>query len=107
MLERYGEVPEDHRPHEHVVDREAFLDDVAGQVLPGGRGAERDREHAPEAEADGDPHTGADSGRAERDLALLAAERQEVGDDERGERDDDRYPGPRGNVDGRTGDVTR
>ena len=36
VLRRHGEVAEDHRPDEDVVDREALLDQVAGQVLAGG-----------------------------------------------------------------------
>ena len=41
VLPWHGEVAHDDRPHEHVVDREALLDQVAGDVLTGGLTAPR------------------------------------------------------------------
>ena len=43
----HADVAEDHRPDEDVVDREALLDQVAGQVLTRGGAAGDHAEHAP------------------------------------------------------------
>ena len=43
VLRGHLEVGEDQRPHEHVVDRQALLDQVAGELLAAGRAAERRR----------------------------------------------------------------
>ena len=45
----HGEEREDHRPDEDVVDREALLDQVAGEVLAGRPGARRPRDDEREA----------------------------------------------------------
>ncbi len=48
------ERPEDQREDEDVVDREALLDQVAGEVLPAGLRPHPDPD--PRAERDGEPH---------------------------------------------------
>ena len=58
---RDGEVREDHRQHEDVVDRQAALDHVAGQVL-GGSAAAPPRPHDPrEGDRQREPHDRPDS----------------------------------------------
>ena len=66
-LARDGEEREDHGPHEHVVDREALLDQEAGVVLAGRLPAVPEQHDESEAEAQRDPHRRLDRGLADRD----------------------------------------
>src|SRR3546814_10235709 len=49
----HPEERQDHRPHEHVVDREALLDQEAGEVLAAGLAALPHQHEAAEPQADG------------------------------------------------------
>ena len=61
-LAGHHEVAEDQRPHEHVVDGEALLDEEARVVLTRGCGAMGRQQHEPEGQADADPHRALDCG---------------------------------------------
>lgn len=104
VLAGHGEKAEDDRPHEHVVDREALLDHVARRYCLAAA-PERGGEDAGEPEPDRDPHAGADRGGVQCDLALGAAERDEVRGDHHGQHPEDGRPGPAGDVEVAAGDV--
>ena len=55
VLPGHGEVAEDQREDEDVVDCQRLLDQVAGEVLAPGLGAVGPPHHATEAEAERDP----------------------------------------------------
>ena len=60
VLLGHGEEREDHRPDEHVVDREALFDQEAGVVLAGSLAALPGQHDEAEREADRDPDRGFD-----------------------------------------------
>ena len=100
VLGRYGEVREDHRPHEDVVDGEALLDQVAGQVLTGGRPSERPGDDPAEGEADGDPHRALDPGLPQADRVRAPVDDEQVAQEEDGDAGHQRHPRPRRHLEG-------
>ena len=87
VLRRHLEVAHDQRPDEDVVDAQALLDEVAGDVLAGRRPAEPPQHDQREADADRDPHRRLDGRLACADGVRLAVHDQQVdqqqGDDQR------------------------
>ncbi len=83
----HREVAHDQRPDEDVVDAEALLDQVAGDVLAGRRPAEPPQHDQGEADADRDPHRRLDGRLPRADGVRLAVHHQQVdqqqGDDQR------------------------
>ena len=99
MLGGYRERREDHDEHEEVVDRQALLDDVAGEVL----GAEvppgdHPEEHS-EGESDADEERRRDGGLPEADLVGVARPRHpQVEREEAANQADRRRPPSERNV---------
>ena len=82
VLPGHGEVREDHRPDEDVVDRQRLLDEEAREVLPGrlavvARRAEH-VDHAGEGEPDRDPDGGLDRRLLDLDDVRRAVHEQQV-----------------------------
>ena len=96
VLPGHGEVPEDQRPDEHVVDREALLDQVARRSTPPPPGSPNtSSDEQPEREPDRDPAR-ADSIAARRKLddLGLAVQDEEVDEQQRAEEREERQPSP-------------
>ena len=74
--QRDRERREDHRPHEHVVDRQRLLDQVPREVLTGRGAAPRRPHHDAEAQAARDPHERLDERAPRRRLLVAAVEHQ-------------------------------
>ena len=91
---RDREVAEDHRPDEDVVNRQALLDEVAGQVLACG-GAALPAEHDEgEGEPESDPHRRLDACLFEGDVVRRAVHEEQVGDQQHHDRADEGDPRP-------------
>ena len=88
VLRGHREVAEDHRPDEHVVDRQALLEQEAGDVLAG-RGpalvAADQEDDAGEGETDADPDRALDRRFLERDHVRLAVHDEQVEDQQQGD----------------------
>ena len=88
-LGRHGERAHDHQEHEQVVDRQASLDYVAGEVLSTGVPSGDHREHDAEQHRDRDVEDRPHGGLAQPDRPRLAGRLPEVERDqpaEHGER---------------------
>jgi hypothetical protein len=98
VSKRDGESREDDGEDEQVVNRQALLEEVSGQVLPGRPGTPVPSDHPSEAEAEGDPNGGPPRSLAYGDFVGLAVEDHEV--DDHHDQDDAQgcYPGKDRNV---------
>ena len=89
VLLRYGERGHDDHEHEQVVDRQALLDDVAGEVLRPELAAVRAQEPQAEPDRHQDVEDRPGGGLAEPDPVRPERGDQQVG----GQQDDDRADG--------------
>ena len=94
VLAGHGEVAEDQRPDEDVVDAQALLDEVARHVLTGGLAAEGPPHHEREPETDRDPHARFDRRFLRLDVVRLAVEHEEVDEQQHQDQPDQRRPHP-------------
>jgi hypothetical protein len=78
VLARHRERGHDHQEDEQVVDRQALLDDVAGEVLGAVAPAGEDTERDPESDRDPDVEDRPSDGLAELDCVRPAAGQQQV-----------------------------
>jgi hypothetical protein len=92
----HAHVAEDDRPDEDVVDRQALLDQVPGQVLTGRRATGHDTEQHRERQTERDPHAGLDRGGAHGDRVRVAVDDEQVADQQDGDPADERAPRPPG-----------
>ena len=92
-----GEVGEDQREHEDVVDRQRLLDQVAGVVLAAGPGAVRPPHHAAEGEPQTDPDGRPDRGLLDRD-DMGGAVGEQVDSQHRENDGQHRGPRPQGDI---------
>ena len=98
-LPGHGEIAEDQRPDEDVVDRQALLDEVAGVVLAR-RLAPVEAEHdEAEGEADADPHRRLEGGLLGPDGVGPPVEDKEVDEQEATDEREEADPGPPLDVD--------
>ena len=89
---RDGERAEQHRDHEHVVERERLLHQEARPV-GAGRGAAEQRQHdEPERDADDHPQHAPARGAPQRDVVVAPVREEEV-EREQGDRPSDRESG--------------
>src|SRR5512132_2546138 len=85
--------------HEDVVDRQALLEQVAGQVLEPLAGSLDDEDRAAEQQANDDVAGGEQQGFADADPALLPADDADIEGEQRQEYDDKAAPEPERGVD--------
>ena len=98
VLAGHGEEREDHRPHEHVVDRQALLDEEPGVVLAAGLASLPDQQDDAEGEADRDPHRRLDGGFLDGDDVRGAVHEQQVDDEHHDDGADEGEPDPQRDV---------
>ena len=97
----HREVAHDQRPHEHVVDAEALLDEVARDVLAGRLAAVPGEDHAGEGDADADPDRRLDGGFLGGGGVRLAVDQQQVDDQQHRHERQERHPDPGGHLEAR------
>ncbi len=100
VLRGDGEVGEEHRPDEHVVDGEALLDQVASQVLPGGLTSLPPEQDEDEPESEGNPGGALYRRLPEGDDVGSAVDDQQVHQEEHDDHAQHRRPHPRRYVEG-------
>jgi len=92
-----GEVTEDQREHEHVVDGQRLLDEVAGQVLAAGLRAVHRPDDGPETQTQRHPDGRPDGGLAHRH-DVRAAVGEQIHGEHAEDDDEDGDPRPQGHI---------
>src|SRR5918995_1366493 len=90
----YGEAGEDHAEHEDVVQREALLQQVGGEVRFGPLHASQIPYEPPEGEGDSDPEHRQPQRFLERYLSRVPVEHEEVEDEQREHESEEHQPRP-------------
>ena len=98
---RHDEERQDHGPHEHVVDAQAELEQVAGPVLPCRLPAVPREDEQPEGQADRHPHTRLDRRLAHRDDVRLPVQHEQVGQQQRRHESEEGEPFERRDLEAR------
>src|SRR5918995_4409292 len=90
----HGEAGEDHGEHENVIQREALLQQVGGEVRFEPLNAGQQPDESPEGEGDRDPELRKPQRLLERHLPRVPVENEEVEDEQREHESEEYQPRP-------------